>query len=59
LCRAHHTVVHAHGYAGRVVAGPSGPRVEWDLTSGSYHRRFQQWRGECARSTDEGGPPRP
>lgn len=36
LCRAHHSVVHHHRYAGRVVEGPHGPFVEWDLTSGSY-----------------------
>jgi hypothetical protein len=36
LCRAHHTVVHSQRYAGRVVEGPEGPRVEWDLTGGSY-----------------------
>ena len=36
LCRAHHTVVHNHRYAGRVTVGASGPFVEWDLTAGSY-----------------------
>jgi hypothetical protein len=36
LCRAHHSVVHTHRYAGRVVEGPRGPVVEWDLTRGSY-----------------------
>lgn len=36
LCRAHHTVVHSNRYAGRVVEGARGPRVEWDLTVDSY-----------------------
>lgn len=36
LCRAHHTVVHTHRYAGRVVEGPQGTFVQWDLTRGSY-----------------------
>jgi hypothetical protein len=70
LCRAHHTVVHTHGYAGRVVPGPPGPpgpggpggtgdtgeagrrgapRVEWDLSAGSYRDRLEQWRAERAR----------
>ncbi len=44
LCRAHHTVVHRNGYAGRVVAGPAGPQVVWDLVSGSYRRRLEEWR---------------
>lgn len=38
LCRAHHTVVHSNRYAGRVVEGARGPRVEWDLSVGSYDR---------------------
>jgi len=36
LCRAHHSVVHTHRYAGRVVEGAHGPFVQWDLTRGSY-----------------------
>lgn len=36
LCRAHHTVVHSSRYAGRVVEGARGPRVEWNLTVDSY-----------------------
>jgi hypothetical protein len=36
LCDRHHTVVHKRRYAGRVVKGASGERVEWDLTQGSY-----------------------
>lgn len=55
LCRAHHTVVHAHGYAGVVVPGPGGPRVEWDLSSGSYQRRLHQWRTEQARARARDG----
>lgn len=38
LCRAHHTVVHSNRYAGRVVDGPRGPRVQWDLSVDSYER---------------------
>jgi hypothetical protein len=38
LCRAHHTVVHRHRYAGKVVDGDTGPRVEWDLVTDSYDR---------------------
>ena len=36
LCERHHTVVHQRRYAGRLVRGPAGPRVEWDLRRGSY-----------------------
>ncbi len=36
LCERHHTVVHARRLAGRVVHGPAGTRVEWDLRFGSY-----------------------
>ena len=56
LCRAHHSVVHAHGYAGRVLAGPpgdggrSGPRVEGDLRPGSYRTRLEEWRAERERA---------
>ena len=53
LCRAHHTVVHSQRYAGRVVDGPSGPRVEWDLTTGSYDRGLEELRR--AREGDRGG----
>jgi hypothetical protein len=36
LCGRHHTTVHNRRYAGRVVCGAFGERVEWDLTPGSY-----------------------
>ena len=36
LCDRHHTIVHNRRYAGRVVRGALGERVEWDLTRGSY-----------------------
>ncbi|TQJ49033.1 HNH endonuclease signature motif containing protein [Phycicoccus sp. SLBN-51] len=36
LCERHHTIVHTRRLAGRVVRGPLGERVEWDLTRGSY-----------------------
>ena len=36
LCDRHHTTVHNRRYAGRVVRGAFGQRVEWDLTRGSY-----------------------
>ncbi len=36
LCERHHTIVHTRRLAGRVVRGPLGDRVEWDLTRGSY-----------------------
>lgn len=36
LCERHHTIVHQRRCAGRVVEGPSGDHVEWDLTRGSY-----------------------
>ncbi|TQJ51252.1 HNH endonuclease signature motif containing protein [Phycicoccus sp. SLBN-51] len=36
LCERHHTIVHTRRLAGRVVKGPFGERVEWDLTRGSY-----------------------
>ena len=36
LCDRHHTIVHTRRYAGRVVRGSFGERVEWDLTRGSY-----------------------
>ena len=48
LCRAHHTVVHTNRYAGRVVDGPHGPRVQWDLTPGSYATRLAAWRASRA-----------
>lgn len=54
LCRAHHTVVHRHQYAGEVVDGPSGPSVRWDLTPGSYDTHLAAWR--ASRAAD---PPRP
>ncbi len=36
LCERHHTIVHTRRYAGRVVEGAGGTRVEWDLRPGSY-----------------------
>jgi hypothetical protein len=36
LCGRHHTTVHNRRYAGRVMRGAFGERVEWDLTPGSY-----------------------
>ena len=36
LCERHHTIVHTRRYAGRVVEGVTGSRVEWDLRPGSY-----------------------
>lgn len=51
LCRAHHTVVHQHSYAGQVSTGRAGrgrPRVEWELTDGSYQRHLREWRAEPA-----------
>jgi hypothetical protein len=38
LCQRHHTIVHQRRYAGRLVDGDHGPRVQWDLTVGSYDR---------------------
>jgi hypothetical protein len=38
LCERHHTVVHNRRYAGALVEDGDGPRVEWDLTVGSYDR---------------------
>lgn len=61
LCRAHHSVVHSHRYAGRVVDGPNGPRVEWDLTVGSYDVLLRQRRALALvpRSPVPDGPDRP
>jgi hypothetical protein len=36
LCERHHTIVHSRRLAGQVVQDGNGPRVEWDLTRGSY-----------------------
>ncbi|WP_161988668.1 HNH endonuclease signature motif containing protein [Pedococcus bigeumensis] len=36
LCERHHTIVHSRRYAGQVVHGDAGERVEWDRTLGSY-----------------------
>ncbi|HWS57873.1 MAG TPA: DUF222 domain-containing protein [Actinotalea sp.] len=38
LCERHHTIVHQRRYAGVVVTGDAGERVEWDLTVDSYDR---------------------
>ena len=38
LCERHHVVVHSRRYAGHVVHGQKGDRIEWDLTYGSYDR---------------------
>ncbi|GAB3444463.1 hypothetical protein GCM10027517_24160 [Phycicoccus ginsengisoli] len=56
LCRAHHTVVHRERYGGRVVDGPEGPRVVWDLRADSYDAHLEAFR--AARRAD-GSPPRP
>jgi hypothetical protein len=45
LCQSHHTVVHRNRYAGRVSDGPTGQRVTWDLTPGSYDTELARWRG--------------
>jgi hypothetical protein len=63
LCRAHHTVVHHHRYAGEVVDGPHGPVVRWDLTPGSYEDRVADWRASggwrgAAPGSPGSGPPR-
>jgi hypothetical protein len=36
LCDRHHHVVHSRRYAGRLSQDAGRPRVEWDLTPGSY-----------------------
>jgi hypothetical protein len=36
LCERHHTIVHNRRYAGRLVEGDLGSRVQWDLRVGSY-----------------------
>jgi hypothetical protein len=60
LCQAHHTVVHTNRHAGRVVDGPSGPFVRWDLTPGSYDTLLETWRNNRQPTQGrEGGPPRP
>jgi hypothetical protein len=60
LCQAHHTVVHTNRHAGRVVDGPSGPFVRWDLTPGSYDTLLETWRNNRPPTPGrEGGPPRP
>ncbi|GAA4397323.1 hypothetical protein GCM10023168_02150 [Fodinibacter luteus] len=38
LCERHHTIVHTRRYAGALVQDATGPRVQWDLTVGSYDR---------------------
>ena len=68
LCRAHHSVVHSHRYAGRVTDGLHGPHVVWDLVTNSYdallaeHRAGRLGRGGVATSCAGGPaarPPRP
>ncbi len=72
LCQRHHTVVHTNRYAGRVVSGPNGPFVRWDLTPGSYDTHLQAWQASRVTSQEtcrvtahvpsqdrEDGPPRP
>jgi hypothetical protein len=44
LCRAHHTVVHTYRYGGRIRYEDGRPRVEWDLTLGSYDDTLREWR---------------
>jgi hypothetical protein len=60
LCRAHHSVVHRHRYAGRLRpadAGGGRSFVEWDLTPDSYDAALQEWREALA--TGPHLPPRP
>lgn len=38
LCERHHTIVHTRRYAAVSVDDDTGPRVQWDLTMGSYDR---------------------
>src|SRR5207253_10374899 len=64
LCRAHHTVVHRERYAGRVLRGPRGPYVRWDLTTGSYDTRLASVRGPNVPTgpnlpTEPGPPTKP
>lgn len=44
LCRAHHTVVHTYRYGGRLVRDGGRPRIEWDLTPGSYDSALEEFR---------------
>ena len=44
LCRAHHTVVHRHRYAGAVISTRHGPTVQWDLVPGGYDDRLEALR---------------
>lgn len=44
LCRAHHTVVHRHRYAGGLTATPHGPTVAWDLVPGGYDDQLEALR---------------
>ncbi len=62
LCRAHHTVVHQHAYAGRVVHDHDRARVVWDLTPGSYATALSQQqaaRTPVRPNDDHHGPPPP
>ncbi|MEO6411140.1 MAG: DUF222 domain-containing protein [Pedococcus sp.] len=72
LCQRHHTVVHTNRYAGRVVPGPNGLFVRWDLTPSSYDAQLEGWSAGrvtfrvTSRVTATGtphardaGPPRP
>jgi hypothetical protein len=65
LCRAHHSVVHTHRYAGRVTEGPHGPFVQWDLTRASYdamlaaHRTHRQHQGPADQTTTHGSSAAP
>ena len=58
LCRAHHTVVHRERYAGRVIHGPHGRYVHWDLTRSSYDTHLSMLPAANA-STRTTGPDRP
>lgn len=51
LCGYHHTWVHRHRLAGRVVGG----QVVWDLTPGSYDTYLREVR--AGRDAGRGGPP--
>ncbi|WP_141774934.1 HNH endonuclease signature motif containing protein [Phycicoccus sp. SLBN-51] len=51
LCERHHTIIHSRRLAGRVVKGPFGERVEWDLTRGSYDDLLAR-RAACDTATE-------
>ncbi|GAB3436697.1 hypothetical protein GCM10027517_07140 [Phycicoccus ginsengisoli] len=56
LCRAHHTVVHRERYAGAVVEGEHGPRVQWELVPGSYDDQVEALRRSRLRAVAPESP---